>query len=266
MEGPRQEGYGDPFAMTADPEFYLGRRASERALAALTPQVLQTAGPTALTGPPGLGKTLLLRVLARRQAERARFVHLPYSALPPEGLAAWALTELGRDRVENPEAELLRLAAAEQEEGRALVLMIDDAGHLPLPTARGLVDLCAETRSALRLLVAATDGVRTGAVLAALGPTLVEVRLSHPMNPGETVSYVRHRLHRAGLGAPEHARFARAEMERLHRESGGVPRALHQLASQLLRAPDADDPADPAPAAAKSTEPPDLANDGSVGP
>lgn len=228
----RKMAPSDPFPMTSDPDAYLGRSASERALAALERAVLEGAGLAAVTGPPGLGKTLVLRVLARRLGARVRCVYLPYSALPPEGLCIWALAELGVAAGGNPEAELLDLARA----GRPLVLLLDDISTLPLATGRGLADLCAESRGAMRLVAAATDRVGTGAALATLGAGVLEVRLSRPMNPSETSSYVRHRLTCAQASAGTCARFGDAQIAELHRISGGVPRSVHRLATAVLRA------------------------------
>jgi type II secretory pathway predicted ATPase ExeA len=236
--------------MTADPDLYLGRVASERALASLERRALQAPGPTALTGPPGMGKTLLLRVLERRLESRLRCVYLPYSSLPPEGLCAWALEELGRAAHANPEAALLEVARQEDEAGRGLLLMVDDASHLPLSSARGIVDLCAETRGAMRLTLAATDGVRTGALLAALGVGAAEVRLSRPMNASETRSYLRHRLGRVRVAPSARARFGNETLTRLHQESGGIPRSLHRLASEWLRSTRPE----PSPAEALETD------------
>jgi general secretion pathway protein A len=227
--------------MTADPDAYLGRAASERALAALERAIRDGVGLAALTGPPGLGKTLLLRVLARRLGERFRCVYLPYSALAPEGLCAWALAELGVAAGANPEAELLERAGA----GPPLVLLLDDISTLPLATGRGLADLCAESRGAMRLVGAATDGVGTGAALATLGSSVLEVRLSRPMNGSETASYVRHRLSRVRVPPVLRKRFCPEQIAELHRGSGGVPRTVHRLATALLRAdttPRARDP------------------------
>ena len=49
----------DPFGLTADPDGYVPRPATEEALAALLKTLREGRRPAALLGPPGLGKTLL---------------------------------------------------------------------------------------------------------------------------------------------------------------------------------------------------------------
>lgn len=225
----------DPFSTTADPAAYVPRPATERALAELARRVLASPAAVALTGPIGLGKTLLLRVLAARLDGGARAVYLPYPALPPEGLCAWALRDLGEPPDANPEAALLAVARRGFAAGRPLVLLLDEGAGLPLASARGLVDLCAESGGALRLVVAASDGVTTGSVLAALGHGAVEVRLRAPMSAAETTEYVARRLALGGVAPAARARFGRRELARLHAASGGVPRRVHDLAARLLR-------------------------------
>lgn len=211
------------------------RAATERALAELARAALDGGGPVALTGPLGLGKTLLLRVLAQRLAARAQSIYLPYPALPPEGLCAWALRELGLLESDNPEAALVAHARALAEAGRVLVVMLDEGAGLPVASARGLVDLCAESRGALRLVVAATDGVASGSVLAALGAGAKEVRLRTAMSAAETAGYVARRLAQADAEPVLRARFGSRELARLHAATGGVPRRVHVLAARLAR-------------------------------
>ena len=51
----------------------------------------------ALSGPGGLGKTMVLRVLESRLAGAARCLHLPYAALSTDDLVCWVLGLLGRE-------------------------------------------------------------------------------------------------------------------------------------------------------------------------
>jgi type II secretory pathway predicted ATPase ExeA len=84
----------DPFADTCDPRLYVPRAASEAALAALRGSVAAGRGVSVLSGPPGLGKTMLLRVLAT-QLGGSRCIYLPYPALGIEELAQFALDAMG---------------------------------------------------------------------------------------------------------------------------------------------------------------------------
>jgi type II secretory pathway predicted ATPase ExeA len=128
----------DPFGLTADPERYVPRAATEQALAALEPTLREGRRPAALVGPPGLGKTLLLHLAGRRLGDRLRVVYLPYAALPLDELCAWALSLLGFSQSEDTIGDLVQMAREQHARGSGLLLLIDDASAMPLPTARKL--------------------------------------------------------------------------------------------------------------------------------
>ena len=224
----------DPFGVTADPAAYIPRLATERALAALERGIEEGAGPILLCGPAGLGKTLLLHVLAQRLEPRLRTVVLSYAALPPAELCLWALELLGEPPSDDPEAALVAHASRLQARGSGLLLLLDDAGSMPPPTARRMAELAAGSQGALRLVGAAVDDARSGRVLAALGPEAHEIRLSTGMDPRETALYVRARLERMGASEEARRRFDTETLERISRSSGGVPRVVQQLASEVL--------------------------------
>ena len=130
----------DPFGLTADPDGYVPRPATDEALAALVKTLREGRRPAALLGPPGLGKTLLLHLVGRRLDDRLRSVYLPYAALPLDELCAWALSLLGFSQSSDTIGDLLQTANELLSRGSGLLLLIDDAGALPLPTARKLGD------------------------------------------------------------------------------------------------------------------------------
>jgi len=85
-----------PFGETADPDLYVPRPASDAALEALLAAARGPGqGPAVLVGPPGLGKTLLLRRAGRRLGAAWKSVYLPYAALELEEFARLALGLLG---------------------------------------------------------------------------------------------------------------------------------------------------------------------------
>jgi type II secretory pathway predicted ATPase ExeA len=225
----------DPFGLTADPDGYVPRPATEEALAALVKTLREGSRPAALLGPPGLGKTLLLHLVGKRLDDRLRSVYLPYAALPLDELCAWALSLLGVTQSDDTIVDLLQIASELRLRGSGLLLLIDDVGAMPLPTARKLGDLIASSSGGLRLLAAAAEGPSASRMLAATGANVQSVRLLEPMSEEETGRYVAARLARARIPASVAARFDAATLRRIHRLSAGIPRRVHGVASSVLR-------------------------------
>lgn len=221
------------FGATADPAAYVPRRATERALAALVASFERSAEPAVLSAAQGMGKTLLLQLLARRLAERARPVYLPYPKLPQSELCALTLGLLGQRSGEYPEEDLLGLAFAQRAAAMPLALLIDDAGAMPLDAARGLAGLAAVTHGGLRLVFAVDDGPGAWSLIEAVGPGVAAVRLHPAMSEAETDEYLRRRVARA-LGARAAHAFDAEVVARIHAASGGVPRDVHLAAPALI--------------------------------
>jgi type II secretory pathway predicted ATPase ExeA len=225
----------DPFGLTADPQGYVPRDATEAALAALVATLREGRRPAALVGPPGLGKTLLLHLVAQRLDDRLRPVYLPYAALPLDELCGWALSLLGFSHSDDTIGDLIQTATQLLARGSGLLLLVDDAGAMPLATTRKLGDLVAASRGALRLVVAAAEGPTASRMLAATGANVHVVRLLEPMSAAETGRYIAARLARAGIPLDMAARFDDAALASIHRLSAGIPRRVHGVASAVLR-------------------------------
>lgn len=232
MSGEAQK---DPFATTANPAAYVPRASCERALAAIAAALDEGASVVALSGPPGLGKTLLLRLLEPRLRGRRTLVYLPYAALPAADVCGWALAVLGRPAQGDTGAALAAEARDLAARGAPLVLVLDDGSAIPLATVRRLVDLAAEHARVLSLLVAVTDDEKSEAVLAALGSAARSVRLDAPLSAAESAAYVTERLARAGAADEVRRRFDPVMLDRLHRSARGIPRVLGRLASEVVR-------------------------------
>src|SRR5262245_38864243 len=82
----------DPLGSAADPRCYVPIASSERALSMLADALDAGHSPLLLVGSSGIGKTLLLRMLADA-AERCgrRAVVSPFLHLSPEELPHWLL-------------------------------------------------------------------------------------------------------------------------------------------------------------------------------
>jgi type II secretory pathway predicted ATPase ExeA len=225
----------EPFGFTANRAAYIPREATELALAELLDHSQGSKRVVALTGPPGLGKSLLLHLLADRLEERFHPVFLPYGALTPADLCVYALDRLGSPRTDDPVGVLTAYARHLGEEGSALLLLIDDAGAMPLSTLHWLSDLARESDGSTRCVFAVTDDVHSGAVIAALGRDVPTVRLATPMTPEETADYVEGQLAVGRVSGAVRARFDDVTVTHLHELSGGVPRRLHTAAQAVLR-------------------------------
>lgn len=222
----------DPFGETSNPAEYVPREASEEALLAVE-RAVRAGRTAALTAPPGLGKSLLLRLLAKRLAP-GRCIFLPYAALTLEELCAWSLGLLGEAVSDDSRADFLRFVRREAEDREPLVLLIDDGSSMPLETARSLGEMVRESGNRMRVVLAAADDAISSRVLAALHREIVWVRFTEPMDLLETRLYVRTRLEQASISRELCERFDEDAVGWIHRLSGGVPRRVHELSRSLL--------------------------------
>ncbi|HVH06211.1 MAG TPA: AAA family ATPase [Myxococcota bacterium] len=225
----------DPFALTADAAAYLPREATESALGRLEDGFRRGRRVQVLSGPPGLGKTLLSHVLAARLAATFRSVYLPYASLGWTDLCTWILGLLGEPPGAFPDRELLASARRSALAGRPLLLVLDEASGIPPEAAGALAALVDEADGALRLLLVPLDDARAGRVLAVLARGVEELRLSAPLTLEETERYVRTRLVRAGVPLEVQRRFDAPTIARLQRASGGNVRRIAQFASEVMR-------------------------------
>ena len=148
------------FGETANPDEYIPRDACEEALAALEGAVFDRCEPAALIAPPGMGKSLLLRVFAQRVEHRIDVVELAYGAMPFDDLCEWTLRLLGAEVAAEPREQL-----AHWLKDRDLLLAIDDASSLPHETTTALANLARH--ESLRSAFVAPIGVTGGAATTA---------------------------------------------------------------------------------------------------
>ena len=229
------EREAEPFEQTTHPSAYVPRPETEQLLDHL--QTWAQSGSTAsirLTGAAGMGKSLLLKVLAERTAGQPAAVHIPYPNLMPGDLAAWVIEAVGEQRGLDSQEQLVAVAKQRSASG-GLLLLIDDAERLP-----------AQTHDALDLWFRRSEG-NLRSVRAAVGDSAAAddvdrddregegPALTHELDVEQSTALLTAAMDRAGLHGPLRARFNHAVMLRLHDRARGVPARLLTEAARLYR-------------------------------
>jgi hypothetical protein len=229
QDGPMHPG--DGFGLTADPSAYVPRLALETALTQLQEAVARPPACAALIGEPGLGKTLLLRVLAERVEGAFESLYVPFPRLAPHELWAWLAAALGVAGSGDDRVAVLAHAQRSRDDGLGLLLLVDDGGALPPETRTELIGTCRAPGLALVMAFSTDDR----ALLAQLPTDVRRVELGPPMTLPELRSYVRARLRRVDPSGIISARLGAHRMAELHEASGGVPARVHVLLDAWLR-------------------------------
>ena len=236
------------FSETSDPEAYLPRQATENAMreiGAWADSDDQGSTLAALIGTPGLGKTMLLRLIERRAvrtSDRPAALYLPYAGLAPQDLCLWVYGLLGEplsaEQVADSAAAFDRLLEIGEAEN-PFFLLLDDADSIPAETIEGLLERVPADHSPLRLLLALNPDSKATRLLSLLHPlSPATFTLRERMSDEEVLEYLRGRMRWAGFPQAEINAIDEEEARRLNALAAGIPRQLHRLA--LFRFDDSD--------------------------
>jgi general secretion pathway protein A len=233
-----------PFALSPDPRFLFLAESHREALAHLLYGIEQGEGFIAITGEVGTGKTTLCRTLLGRLGAETEVAFLFNPKLSALELLQSIHVELGlpgsatswRVLVE----ELNRFLVAKKQEGKRVLLIIDEAQNLEAETLeqiRLLSNLETETSKLIQIVLLGQPELDEK--LDAPGLRQLRQRITvrwrlGPLDAAETAAYVRHRL-RVAAGA-ERALFAPPALRELQRLSGGIPRLVNVLCDRALLA------------------------------
>jgi type II secretory pathway predicted ATPase ExeA len=195
-----------------------------------------------ITGEVGAGKTVAVRAaLAELDGSRHNVIYLGNPAVGVRGLYSTIVARLGGVPRFHKSALIPQaadaLAGELAERGRRVVLVVDE-GHLlasdQLEGLRLLTNAEMDSASPFALVLVGQPILRARLRLGAFAALDQRVALRYaiaPMNRPDTTEYVAHHLRLAGR---TDTLFSDEALERIHRASRGLPRAVNNLAIQAL--------------------------------
>lgn len=234
-----------PFGITPDTSYAFYAQSHQEALNTLLVALGSGEGFIKITGEVGTGKTLLCRRLLQSLGEGVRTAYLPNPYLGPETLMRALAEELHVD-IPAVADEYLMLQAINRElleaaEGnQQVVVIIDEAQAMPIETLealRLLSNLETEKRKLLQIILLGQPELDEKLAQRSVRQLRQRIAFHYQLqglSPGETASYLAHRLRVAGYRGE--TLFGEATARALHRASRGTPRLLNILAHKSMLA------------------------------
>lgn len=233
----------EPFQITPDPEFLFLSANHREALASIIYGIEKRKGFIAVIGGVGLGKTTVFRsYLERINKRRIRTIYIFNPNVSFKSLLKTIFQELDMNPASEDSVEMVNqlhdVLIAEYREGHNIVLAIDEAQNMPIPTLENLRMLSNLETAKDKLIqivfigqpefddMLKTDALRQINQRIAIRSTLM------PLTLKESAAYIRHRLARAQAGAA--AVFSEDAIKKISAKAQGIPRTINILCDNAL--------------------------------
>ena len=232
----------NPFDQVPDPDFLFLAEQHEEALARMQFALAINDSFTIITGEVGSGKTTLVRKLLSDLDEEITPAFITHTRLSDIELLQMILIELGVEPFEMGKVKMLdelrRIVTTERENGRRVVIVIDEAQNFSAPLLEELRLLtCLDTEKAKSINIMLVGQPQLNYTLES--PDLDQLRQRcrlrfhlKALSEKETTEYIRHRITVAG-GDPDKI-FDEEAIASIYGLTGGIPRLVNTLCDTAL--------------------------------
>ena len=241
-----QDFYGlndKPFQLSPDVRFFFPSKEHKRALSFLDYGLEQADGFIVITGDVGTGKTMLVQTLLKNLDPRETLVATVVTTqLKEDDLLHLVASSFGL-RVNTTSKALLlrdveRMCLQQHQEGRRMLLIVDEAQNLPkeaVEELRMLSNFQLAGKPLLQVFLLGQEEFRA----TLLSPGFEQLRQRviatyhlSPLDADETRTYIEHRLETVGwTHDPE---FAEDAFPSIFEFSDGVPRRINNLCDRVM--------------------------------
>ena len=233
----------EPFQNTPDLDFLFLSPNHKEALACLEYGIQQRKGFIAVTGEAGVGKTIILRsYLTKVDAQKQKTIYVLNPKLTFDSLLTTILKELSAEPVAGIAAQKLNqlheVLIAEYRNDHTVVLIIDEAQHIPIETLESIRMLSnMETATEKLIQIVLVGQPELDALLNRSELRHVRERIAlrariAPLTKTESEEYIDHRLNL--VSREPRSVFSKQALDRIVKSANGIPRRLNILCDAVL--------------------------------
>jgi len=233
----------EPFQNTPDLDFLFLSPNHKEALACIEYGIQQRKGFIAVTGEAGVGKTIILRsYLTKVDAQKQKTIYVLNPKLTFDSLLTTILKELSAEPVAGIAAQKLNqlheVLIAEYRNDHTVVLIIDEAQHIPIETLESIRMLSnMETATEKLIQIVLVGQPELDALLNRSELRHVRERIAlrariAPLTKTESEDYIEHRL--SLVRREPRAVFSKQALDRIVKSANGIPRRLNILCDAVL--------------------------------